>query len=191
MATSRDQSCVVNMVLGETCDEDQVNAVYHDQKYENNNTNVVQEQLDILVISGHKVTQAETRGEILKHLCPFCESKMDFRGDGNDTFHCMTPWHEGMTCGEYKSNQDNTCIKEWAISEEPPGKRNAQMCPNCKVSIPFFTNILLNSYLCICGCNFCLHPCQEHVRYDWGKNPGQMTREKLLYPEANSFSPLI
>ena len=146
MATSRDQSCVVNMFLGETCDEDQVNAVYHhDQKYKHNKTNVVKEQ-PILVISGHKETQAETRGEILKHLCPFCESKMDFRRVGNDTFHCMTPWHEGMTCGENKGSLDNTCIKEWAISEEPPGKRNAQMCPNCNVSIPSFTNILLNSY---------------------------------------------
>ena len=136
MATSRDQLCVVNIFLRKTCDEDQVNAVYnHDQKCKNNNTNNVQEQPDTLVISGHKEPQVETRGEILKHLCPFCESKMDFRGDGNYTFHCMTPWHERMTCGEYKGSLDNTGVKEWANPGASSEKRNAQMCPNCNVSI--------------------------------------------------------
>ena len=56
-------------------------------------------------------------------------------------FHCMSPWHEGMTCGEYKGSQDNTGVKEWANSKGPSGKRNAQMCPNCNVSFPSFSQI--------------------------------------------------
>ena len=102
-----------------------------------------------------------------KKACPFCDfilttekSVVDFHDKYESIavcprcvqewcFYCMTPWHEGMTCGEYKGSLDSTGVEEWANSEDTAGKRNAQMCPKCNVSNPSFANKMLDIYLCI------------------------------------------
>ena len=48
--------------------------------------------------------------------------------------YCMAPWHEGMTCGEYKGSVANTGVEKWANPKGKGNMRNAQMCPTCKVS---------------------------------------------------------
>ena len=138
MATSRDQSFVVNIFLGGTCDEDQLIPTYHhDQIYKN----IAQQQPDIFVISGNKETQVKTRGEILKLLCPFCESKIDFRGDGNDTFcdnckrewcvKCVMPQHRGIPCLDYQTHMEATYRKPIISSQEHTIKWKVRECESC------------------------------------------------------------
>ena len=108
-----------------------------------------------------------------RKACPFCDfilttekSVVDFHDKYESIavcprcfrewcFHCMSPWHEGMTCGEYKGSLDSTSVEEWANPVGTAGKRNAQMCPNCNVSNPSFANILQD---CV------VNPCDQ---VDW------------------------
>ena len=60
-------------------------------------------------------------------VCPQCSKEW--------CFYCMAPWHEGMTCGEYKGSMANTGVEKWANPKGKGNMRNAQMCPTCKVSL--------------------------------------------------------
>ena len=64
-------------------------------------------------------------------LCPKCENEW--------CFHCMVPWHEGLSCAAYKASSTDTGVTAWANkSKTKTGiykERNAQKCPSCKVLI--------------------------------------------------------
>ena len=64
-------------------------------------------------------------------VCPHCFKEW--------CFYCMAPWHEGMTCGEYKGSVANTGVEKWANPKGKGNMRKAQMCPTCKVSFIIFT----------------------------------------------------
>lgn len=47
-------------------------------------------------------------------------------------FHCHAPWHEKMTCKEYREGEK--LLRMWAAKKDHQ-QQNAQRCPRCKVSI--------------------------------------------------------
>ena len=87
-----------------------------------------------------------------KKACPFCDFILSMDEEVLDYYnnfesivvcpgckqewcvHCMAPWHEGMSCGEYRSSMTNTGVEKWASGKQKEqGDRNAQKCPNCEV----------------------------------------------------------
>ena len=48
-------------------------------------------------------------------------------------FFCHAPWHEKMTCKEYRKGEK--MLRSWA-SQISHNQHNAQKCPRCKVSLP-------------------------------------------------------
>ena len=71
-------------------------------------------------------------------VCPGCKEEW--------CVHCMAPWHEGMSCGEYRSSTTKRGIDKWALRKQKNGDRNAQKCPNCKVR--FLSNIIYSHSKC-------------------------------------------
>ena len=51
-------------------------------------------------------------------------------------------WHDGLTCKEFKEEQENEKTKEEILSEEY-AKSNLQECPNCNVSLPIKSTFYL------------------------------------------------
>ena len=68
---------------------------------------------------------------------------------------CRASWHEGVTCEEHRESTVNTGLEEGAIRDKTGEDRNAQMCPECSVSISFLLTvggnicILIYMYICI------------------------------------------
>lgn len=47
-------------------------------------------------------------------------------------FQCHAPWHDGITCGEFRKG--DRMLRYWA-KEVHYGQQNAQLCPKCKIYI--------------------------------------------------------
>jgi E3 ubiquitin-protein ligase RNF217 len=63
------------------------------------------------------------RKTIPRHvICDYCQF--------NWCFYCHAPWHEKMTCKEYREGEK--MLRLWA-SETNNNQQNAQQCPRCKV----------------------------------------------------------
>lgn len=70
------------------------------------------------------VEGARWRKTIPRHvICDECQF--------NWCFHCHAPWHEKMTCKEYREGEK--MLREWAAQTDN-NQQNAKQCPRCKVS---------------------------------------------------------
>ena len=47
-------------------------------------------------------------------------------------FHCHAPWHNKMTCKEYREGEK--LLRSWAAKYDN-NQHNARQCPRCKVSL--------------------------------------------------------
>ncbi|XP_058591133.1 E3 ubiquitin-protein ligase RNF217 isoform X2 [Panthera onca] len=83
--------------------------------------------------------------------CPTCQFVWCFK--------CHSPWHEGVSCKEYKKG--DKLLRHWA-SEIEHGQRNAQKCPKCKIHIQR-TEGCDHMTCSQCNTNFC-YRCGERYR---------------------------
>ncbi|XP_071951039.1 uncharacterized protein [Antedon mediterranea] len=77
----------------------------------------------------------------------------------NWCFPCHAPWHEGLTCKEWR--RGDRMLKQWA-KEWSFGQQNAHRCPKCKVLIQRVTGC---DHMTCSNCNteFC-YQCGERFR---------------------------
>ncbi|CAF1124931.1 unnamed protein product [Rotaria sp. Silwood1] len=89
-------------------------------------------------------------------------------------FYCHAPWHEKMTCKEYREGEK--MLRLWA-SQVDQNQHNAQKCPRCKIYIS--RNGGCPHMVCSkCQCDFC---------YNCGRRRFGM---KFLGSHESRFSPL-
>ncbi|XP_021096325.1 probable E3 ubiquitin-protein ligase RNF217 [Heterocephalus glaber] len=86
-----------------------------------------------------------------KIQCPACQFVWCFK--------CHSPWHEGVSCKEYRKG--DKLLRHWA-SEIEHGQRNAQKCPKCKIHIQK-TEGCDHMTCSQCNTNFC-YRCGERYR---------------------------
>ncbi|XP_010624069.1 probable E3 ubiquitin-protein ligase RNF217 isoform X1 [Fukomys damarensis] len=99
---------------------------------------------------GHIPTPSRSESKY-KIQCPTCQFVWCFK--------CHSPWHEGVSCKEYKKG--DKLLRHWA-SEIEHGQRNAQKCPKCKIHIQK-TEGCDHMTCSQCNTNFC-YRCGERYR---------------------------
>nr|XP_010963809.2 E3 ubiquitin-protein ligase RNF217 [Camelus bactrianus] len=99
---------------------------------------------------GHIPTPSRSESKY-KIQCPTCQFVWCFK--------CHSPWHEGVSCKEYKKG--DKLLRHWA-SEIEHGQRNAQKCPKCKIHIQR-TEGCDHMTCSQCNTNFC-YRCGERYR---------------------------